>query len=141
MKLSRLLLSSLVLATFVSVCACSKKEDDIPGGNTQKPEPGEIVQMQFEATFSETFDTKADLNNLRPVWQEGDRISIIGSEGVVRDLSLKSIDGSTAVFEGDAESDGPYYAVFPYSENAVLEDSYPGTIEGNGHKISHFHNK
>lgn len=110
----------------ISFNACSKKEDADPSGNGQEtpaPEPGELGQMQFEAVFSEAFPaSRATLDNLAPVWEEGDKINLFGAEGLNRDLILKSIDGGKAVFEGEAEGDGPYAAVYPYSENAAYVD-------------------
>lgn len=129
----------LLAAAAITLNSCSKKEEKTPD-----PESGEIGEMQFTAVFSEALaESRATVENLQPVWQEGDKISLFGTEGVSRDLSLKSIDGKTAVFKGTAELTGPYFAVYPYDAEAAIQDgkkiaeiptvqsvSEPGTAPG-----------
>ena len=117
----KVLAFALYTALAVTAVSCSKKEETT-GEESGVIVPGEIVKMQFAASFADTFvESKAALNDLKPVWQEGDGISLFDPEGVARDLTLKSMDGGSAVFEGDAEMSGPYAAVYPRFAEAAYE--------------------
>ena len=101
--------------------SCSKNEEKAP-----KDEPGEESlepgHMAFEAVFGEAFSTRADLEEMKPVWKEGDMISVFGADGVKYDLSMKRFDGSKAVFEGEAPESGPYAAIYPAADNLSYQD-------------------
>lgn len=109
----------------VMAVSCSKNEQKA-GDEPDEPGtivPGEIAKIQFTANFVDTFvESKASLSDFVPVWQEGDAINLFDPEGISRDLELKSFDGNSAVFEGDAEMAGPYAAIYPKFDDAAYQD-------------------
>ena len=117
------IVSCLAVAAFIFFsCSCSKKEEKTPGGDPDEEIDVQPGHMAFEAVFSEAFSTKAVLEDLKPVWKEGDKISVFGADGSQYDLSMQSLDGSKAVFEGEAPESGPYAAIYPAGDGLSYQD-------------------
>lgn len=115
---------AICLATFAAaLSSCKENNESDPGDETTPPIPGETVEMQFEAVFSEAIaESRANIEDLQPVWQEGDRICLFDADGTGRDLELVSMDGKTALFRGTASSSGSYTAVYPYNAASAIVD-------------------
>ena len=111
-------ISSAIACCLILLAASCVKEQFQP----REDGPAREARMEavtFEASFSET--VKTTLDGLKPVWLEGDRISLFGATGVNSPLSVENPDGGNATFSGTAEADGPFTAVYPYSDGNAME--------------------
>ena len=117
----------LLAAAAVAAISCSK--ENLPVEN-EKPAPTpevELVPMTFTASSDAAVDveSKVALDNGATVWQVGDLIKVIASNGTATDFKATEVTngGKTATFEGlSVENANEYYAVYPAS-------AYKGTPE------------
>ncbi len=106
----------VILATLAAAVSCSKEvsfevNNDKADRNT--------VPMSFTVSG---IDTKAFLNDdgRSLSFAAGDRISIFAGDNNYEFITEKG--GTNAIFTGEAEVAGTYYALYPYSAAAVFED-------------------
>ncbi len=116
MKIYRYLLA--IAACSALVLSCSKNE---PEGETDQTEtPGTpVTGTPEEMTFTVTPETVSDddLSFYDNAWKSGDCISVL--EGA---SSNKFEFTSENAFDGSAVASGNYYALYPYDEDAALEN-------------------
>ncbi len=122
---------TILLSCLAFLAACT---DELPLPEDHGPiieEPVEVettLQMFRLDASSDGTVTKTTLDGDRILWDEGDRIALVGSEGKVT-MSLESGAGeSSAVFVGLTASplEGYAFAAFPSNSASLTED---GTIE------------
>ena len=117
----------LLLAVAAPV-SCSKNEESTPDGKEPEEEPAvpeepdEPGVVVFNALLGEKFTTKATIDNLNPLWQEGDRINLFDSETTGSEVTLENINGNAASFSGTVAAKGPYVAVYPYSQKNTYSE-------------------
>lgn len=110
-------------AAALAMTACMKEETPVNGLQDEN-----LVPMEFTATSD--VDTKTALvpgenGNVGVIWKADDKISVWDGTGN-REFTVKSCDGSTAVFTGKVAAGATsFYAVYPYTE--TLEVGVPET--------------
>ena len=113
----------LLAAAAVAAISCVKENLTIENEN---PAPEvELVPMTFTATADAGEDSKVAYENGMTVWQIGDMIKVIASDGTATNFTATEVTngGMTAKFEGlTVENANEYYAVYPAS-------AYKGTPE------------
>ena len=100
--------SILLSLAFLTLFSCTKEE---PKNNIS-----EKTQMEFTSEMSSI--TKTVLNSdLSVSWKEGDAISVFAKNNLASNekFTLKSMDGSNAVFTGLATKSDTYFAIYPYN--------------------------
>ncbi len=88
-------------------------------------ESGVVREMSFRAypEAGPRSRTSLDSDGQSVVWSEKDAISVFDqSSGSNRRFTNTAASGRTAVFSGMAPSDQLYFALYPYQEEAALED-------------------
>jgi hypothetical protein len=114
------------MAVAAALLACGPNVDDpndnpVDPGETpvtpvDPPAPSNVVgPLSVEGSFA------GEIVSGLPAWAQGDAISCWGAGGTHAKLTLKSVAGGKATFEGEGDSLGPYYAVYPYRENNELK--------------------
>ncbi len=114
--------TSLLCLLLVTLLACGKEpvKPDEQGEDPQEkpqedPKPENVVgPLSVEASFAEVFE------GALPAWAESDSISVFGAGGTHARMTLKSVSGGKAAFEGEGDSLGPYYGVYPYRKSNAL---------------------
>ena len=110
-------------AAALAMTACMKEEAPVNGLQDEN-----LVPMEFTATSD--VDTKTALvpgenGKVGVIWKADDKISVWDGTGN-REFTVKSCDGSTAVFTGKVAAGATsFYAVYPYTE--TLEVGVPET--------------
>jgi len=108
-------------AAVLAMTACVKEQ--APANAFQDEN---LVTVEFAATSD--VDTKTALvpggnNKTAVVWEAGDKISVWDGTAN-REFTIKSFDGSSAVFTGKVSADATsFYAIYPYT--AILEVGEP----------------
>lgn len=103
-------ISLFLLAVTVALTACNKI--------------GDPVHKSFTASFdvADSDGTRTELVAGNDVhWIAGDAISIF--DGLTNVQSITSDAGASAKFEVDLSNSGPYYALYPYNADAVINGS------------------
>lgn len=57
-----------------------------------------------------------------PEWHAKDAVSYFGTAKTHGKLKVKSTNGVEALLEGDGDSLGPYYIIYPYRESNAIKD-------------------
>lgn len=111
---------NLLFSTFIVLSICSCATDD-----TQREalsQKGKIVPYVFNAIISESEQTRVSgtwgSGSIRVEWEPTDRIGVFaGDETQAALFTVKELDGTEAVFEGETLPDAvTYLAFYPYSE-------------------------
>lgn len=98
----------------LTIAACSKTEPK--NGEELPPQEGGLIHMTFSASNTKTV-LDADDNVL---WEGNEHISIFDGSGN-RDFYTEE-SGASAIFSGEAEAALTYYALYPYTSSAELND-------------------
>ena len=115
------LLISISLSVLMVSC---RKAADTTG--TENPPAGRdalenLVPMSFDVSSETAPAGRTVLDGLSPLWQESDCLSVFGRAGTNAPFAAQTVSGTTAVFAGEADAEGPYLAVYPYSAtNSVV---------------------
>lgn len=115
------LLISISLSVLMVSC---RKAADTTG--TETPPAGRdasesLVPMSFDVSSETAPAGRTVLDGLSPFWQESDCLSVFGRAGTNAPFAAQTVSGTTAVFAGEADAEGPYLAVYPYSAtNSVV---------------------
>ncbi len=116
------------IAMLMAMASCSSSDDAVAENNVE----GKLVQMTFTATQESNVDTRSALGTGNSVvWKSGDKISVFDGSGIENNhkFTLDGDGGSTSgSFTGTAASNpntlgNNYYAVYPYTEGACLEEN------------------
>ena len=118
MKIYHYLLAAAVCTAMVMSCKKDNpeegpKDDD----NTETPVPP-VTGEPEEMTFTVTPESASGIDGYDNAWAAGDCISIF--EGAANNKFEFTSDNK---FEGSAVASGAYYALYPYDENARLENN------------------
>ena len=115
------------IAMLMAMASCSSSDDAVAENNVE----GKLVQMTFTATQESNVDTRSALGTGNSVvWKSGDKISVFDGSDFENnhEFTLDGDGGSTSgSFTGTAASNpntlgNNYYAFYPYTEGACLED-------------------
>ena len=122
---------SYILAATMIICGCSKENND-----TSAPEK-ELRTFTVSAEIVSDQDVKANLDEttLEVLWQEGDKIGLVGKDGKITPALLDEeyAGRQTGVFRYQAQSPvSVEYAFYPYTgdqtcTDGVLSTSIPQT--------------
>lgn len=112
MKRYNYLISASLL--IVLAASCAKEMDSFTRGDGC---------VRFVAGFEG--DTRTSLDGTRVLWTSGDAISIFDGSSNVKSVTESS--GATATFEATLQSEGPWYALYPYSTGAAISGSVVNT--------------
>lgn len=138
MKKSSYLVNGLMVAAIaIAVSSCSKDDDAF----VQIPEPqqetvsnnsnddDELIDMVFGATTASAgASTRSALTESNTVvWDEGDKIAIFDGTAA-REFTTAST-GQFATFAGKAKKASRYYAIYPYSTSASMENGIISGVE------------
>ncbi len=112
--------SMMVFAAIVSFASCSSEDN-----NTTIENESAAKLMTFTATQEgDGASTKAklDTNGQTINWEKDDKIKIYDGTAT-HSLTLKGEGGSsTGTFQGEANENGSYTAVYPYSDSMTITD-------------------
>lgn len=106
--MKKCLIPYLLIASIV--CSCHRE--------VLAPEP----EGMFYATFDEEIQTKTALEGNSIIWTAGDQINVITSSDNEQFSLVSGAGTQTAGFSGNKVSGNEYYALYPYDENAYLQD-------------------
>ncbi|MBR5906262.1 MAG: hypothetical protein IKZ51_07400 [Bacteroidales bacterium] len=110
----------LAIMLAAALIACENQPDDpgdTPTPHTDDPVPENIVGLvNVEASFSERIEGGI------PAWSGGDAVSYFGKGKTHGKLTVKGTYGVKAQLEGEGDSLGPYYMIYPYSESNAIKD-------------------
>ena len=125
--MKKYILPFMSIAMLMAMASCSSSDDAVAENNVE----GKLVQMTFTATQESNVDTRSALGTGNSVvWKSGDKISVFDGSDFENnhEFTLDGDGGSTSgSFTGTAASNpntlgNNYYAFYPYTEGACLED-------------------
>ena len=98
-------------------CACAKGElfNEIDPEYTTPSE--DLVEMSFTVSSGKT---RAVLDGLDVVWEKNDMVTVIDDRG--NRCFVSDASGSSAVFKGSVFKSPSYTLLYPYDEDAMIED-------------------
>ena len=119
--MKKYILPFMSIAMLMAMASCSSSDDAVAENNVE----GKLVQMTFTATQESNVSTRTALTSEKKViWKSGDAISVFDYYGSRHnhEFTLEGAGGATSgSFTGTVDNiPGPYYAVYPYTEGAVL---------------------
>lgn len=123
MRIYKPLLIAFSLSLTLPGCQKTAEQEMKPVDEQEISNPVTVVPLTFGATTEAATATKTSLDGLTPVWDEADRISIICADGTNCCFTASTVSGGTAEFQGEASSEGPYCAVYPYASDNALSGS------------------
>ncbi|MCQ2138003.1 MAG: hypothetical protein MJY60_04790 [Bacteroidales bacterium] len=107
------------LAAIVLASACqpfSSEDAPVPRRNGEAVRISATFEQQKSATRT-TLDSDGKV-----LWSKGDEFALISAAGNER-FSIISGEGTgSATFSGNAAGEGPYYALYPYSDDCSIQD-------------------
>ena len=116
MKTWKLIGMMLLLAA--GVVACTDETEEDPGGNGSGDTP-EVPVVTPEDTVVLTVQMRAGAQNFP--WREADSLSVLAD--TANWLFVTTTGGSPATFYGPAAEADVYYGLYPYQEEASLDNS------------------
>lgn len=77
----------------------------------------------ISATFEEPqHDARTSLSDGKVLWSKGDAIALLSAAGKDRFTLVSGAGTGSATFSGNAGGSGPFYALYPYSDDCTIED-------------------
>lgn len=115
----------LIALGSIAIFSCTNELAD-PEQNHDSLLPSVFTAVKEGTPIPSSPAAKSALNSdaTAVLWTSDDKISIFGKTGTHSIFSVMSITETTAKFGGEAEAEGPYYAVTPYNAaNALSADN------------------
>lgn len=111
-------LIGMMLLLVAGVVACTDETEEDPGGNGSGDTP-EVPVVTPEDTVVLTVQMRAGAQNFP--WREADSLSVLAD--TANWLFVTTTGGSPATFYGPAAEADVYYGLYPYQEEASLDNS------------------
>lgn len=123
---------AIAAAAVITALASCAKEIDAPAGENGSEYAGERHEMVFSTSL-----TKTNLDNLTPVWSEGDKVKIFwvemgeGDVPVVQE-TIGEVDAETGLIAATVgQARDYYYAVYPHwaTSSLIISDENPDALQ------------
>ena len=115
--MGRILRHTVLTAAALSMLSCNS---ELPEGISSATRGQVIVQASFEQPAA---DSRTSLgSDGKVLWSEGDAFALFSDSGKSRFTITEGAGTESASFSGSCNGDGPYYALYPYSDDCSITD-------------------
>lgn len=106
------------IAAMMLISSCTFQDEVI--SEQIKINEGVTITATLELPQDATKTSLADGGNV--LWSEGDALSLLTDSSNDRFELIEGAGQASATFSGSTSADAPYYALYPYSENARIQN-------------------